>query len=376
LFPHLTVRENIAVVPRLLRWTRPRTWNRVEELLDLLGFDPAVVGNRYPHELSGGQRHRVGIARALAADPLVLLMDEPFRTSSPMEREHLRTDVLRLQHELGITIIYATPDLDEAVRLADRIAVFRPGGLLEQYDTPARVLGTPATPFVVDFTGSDRSLRWLAATPLAADDTEHPPVVRTDTSVAETLQAIARHAAAAPGRPAGAGGSGAGSRVRVSADGVGWAVVVDPVFGEIRGWVEAGELSGRGPVARAASLHPLAGWVELGASLKDVFAALLDDDDARIAVYDRDDYVGVLTPASLHAALRRSIEAHLDAQDDQLVDVDMAETADRNIARPSGPGPVSAATACSGCGINPTTVPSVLQMPAMSATDPFGFVLR
>ncbi|MFF0228778.1 ABC transporter ATP-binding protein [Micromonospora sp. NPDC005254] len=166
LFPHQTVRANVATVPGLLRWSRDRTRARVDELLDLVGLDPAQFGRRYPHELSGGQRQRVGVARALAADPVVLLMDEPFSAVDPIVRARLQEEFLRLQAEVRKTIVLVTHDLDEAVRLGDRIAVLSQGGHLEQYDTPAALLGAPATPFVREFVGADRGIRRLAVTPL------------------------------------------------------------------------------------------------------------------------------------------------------------------------------------------------------------------
>ncbi|WTD65075.1 ATP-binding cassette domain-containing protein [Micromonospora sp. NBC_01638] len=175
LFPHQTVRANVATVPGLLRWPKGQTRARVDELLDLVGLDPAQFGGRYPHELSGGQRQRVGVARALAADPVVLLMDEPFSAVDPIVRARLQEEFLRLQAEVRKTIVLVTHDLDEAVRLGDRIAVLSEGGHLEQYDTPAALLGAPATPFVREFVGADRGIRRLAVTPLDRESLEPVP---------------------------------------------------------------------------------------------------------------------------------------------------------------------------------------------------------
>ncbi|MGI5524343.1 ABC transporter ATP-binding protein [Micromonospora sp. CA-259024] len=175
LFPHQTVRANVATVPGLLRWPKSQTRARVDELLDLVGLDPAQFGGRYPHELSGGQRQRVGVARALAADPVVLLMDEPFSAVDPIVRARLQEEFLRLQAEVRKTIVLVTHDLDEAVRLGDRIAVLSEGGHLEQYDTPAALLGAPATPFVREFVGADRGIRRLAVTPLDRESLEPVP---------------------------------------------------------------------------------------------------------------------------------------------------------------------------------------------------------
>jgi len=166
LFPHLTVASNVATVPSLLGWDKARTAARTGELLELVGLDPAVHGRRYPHELSGGQRQRVGVARALAADPPVLLMDEPFGAVDPIARDRLQAEFLRLQQQVRKTVVFVTHDMDEAVRLGDRIAVLREGGHLEQYDAPAVVLGAPASPFVADFVGNDRAVKRLAVTPI------------------------------------------------------------------------------------------------------------------------------------------------------------------------------------------------------------------
>jgi osmoprotectant transport system ATP-binding protein len=147
---------------------------RVDELLDLVGMDPSDYRERYPDQLSGGQRQRVGVARALAADPPVLLMDEPFGAIDPIARDRLQGEFLRLQEELKKTVVFVTHDVDEAVRLGDRIAVLRDGGILEQYDTPANILGKPATAFVADFVGGDRGLKRLSVTPIDVSGLEAP----------------------------------------------------------------------------------------------------------------------------------------------------------------------------------------------------------
>ncbi|MES9538852.1 ATP-binding cassette domain-containing protein [Actinomadura sp. NPDC000600] len=162
LFPHLTIADNVALVPGLLGWSRPKVRARVEELLDLVGLDPARYARRYPRELSGGQQQRVGVARALAADPPVMLMDEPFGATDPITRERLQNEFLRLQRELRKTIIFVTHDFDEAVKLGDRIAVFRERSRIAQYDTPARILADPADDYVAGFIGGDTTLKRLA----------------------------------------------------------------------------------------------------------------------------------------------------------------------------------------------------------------------
>jgi len=169
LFPHQTIRDNVGTVPRLLGWPRARIRERSDELLKLVGLDPTKFGKRYPQELSGGQQQRVGVARALAADPVVLLMDEPFSAVDPIVRSRLQEEFLRLQEDVRKTIVLVTHDLDEAVRLGDRIAVLSQGGKLEQFDSPADLLGRPASPFVREFVGADRGIRRLAVTPVTRD---------------------------------------------------------------------------------------------------------------------------------------------------------------------------------------------------------------
>jgi osmoprotectant transport system ATP-binding protein len=169
LFPHQTIRANVATVPHLLGWPRARITGRVDELLDLVGLEPARYGQRYPHELSGGQRQRVGVARALAADPVVLLMDEPFSAVDPIVRGRLQEEFLRLQQTVRKTVVLVTHDLDEAIRLGDRIAVLSDGGHLQQYSPPARLLSAPANDFVTEFVGADRELKRLAVTPIPRD---------------------------------------------------------------------------------------------------------------------------------------------------------------------------------------------------------------
>jgi osmoprotectant transport system ATP-binding protein len=162
LFPHLTVAENVAVVPRLLRWPDARVKERTEELLDLVRLAPATYRDRYPTALSGGERQRVGVARALAADPPLMLMDEPFGAVDPILRDRLQNELLRLQAVVRKTIVFVTHDVDEAIKMADRIAILRRGGILAQYDRPDAILAAPASEFVEHFVGADRGLKRLS----------------------------------------------------------------------------------------------------------------------------------------------------------------------------------------------------------------------
>ena len=162
LFPHMSVAENTGVVPRLLGWSKERIAARVDELLHLVDLPPNDYRARYPSQLSGGERQRVGLARALAADPSVMVMDEPFGALDPITRARLQQELLRIHHEVRKTIIFVTHDIDEAILLGDRIAILREGGVLAQYDVPADLLAHPADEFVARFVGADRGLKLLA----------------------------------------------------------------------------------------------------------------------------------------------------------------------------------------------------------------------
>ena len=162
LFPHMTIAENVSVVPKLLGWSKEKTNARVEELLSVVELDPKTYMNRYPKQLSGGQQQRVGVARALAADPPVMLMDEPFGATDPITREKLQAEFLRLQESIGKTIVFVTHDFDEAIKLGDRIAVLGPKSKIEQFDTPAKILANPASAYVSSFIGEGAALKRLA----------------------------------------------------------------------------------------------------------------------------------------------------------------------------------------------------------------------
>ncbi|MFI1394020.1 ABC transporter ATP-binding protein [Streptomyces sp. NPDC020681] len=294
LFPHKTVLENTATVPHLLGWQRGKARERAAELLDLVGLDPKTYGSRYPEQLSGGQRQRVGVARALAADPPVLLMDEPFGAVDPVVREHLQNEFLRLQSQVRKTVLFVTHDIEEAVRLGDRIAVYGQGRI-EQFDHPAAVLGTPATPYVADFVGADRGLKRLSVTPIEEGDLEQPPVVHLDDPLPREL----------------------GSR---------WAVVLD-AEDNLHGWISEEQTRGSGSVREHA--RRMEAWLPVGATLKQAFSTMLQHDAGWIAVIDKEEtgrFLGVLTPARLHEALRRSIDADAQAIPRTEVDLESIET--------------------------------------------------
>ncbi|MFG3120454.1 betaine/proline/choline family ABC transporter ATP-binding protein [Streptomyces sp. NPDC048208] len=280
LFPHRTVLDNTATVPSLLGWKRAKARARAAELLDLVGLDPKTFGARYPEQLSGGQRQRVGVARALAADPPVLLMDEPFGAVDPVVREQLQDEFLRMQQAVRKTVLLVTHDIEEAVRLGDRIAVYGEGRI-EQFDTPGAVLGAPATSYVAGFVGADRGLKRLSVTAIEPDDLEQPPVARPD----EPAEGAAR---------------------RLREEGARWAVVLD-ADGDLHGWVGLEELAAGGTVGELA--HRMTAWVPVGAPLKQAFGVMLQYDAGWVAVLDGSRLLGVLTPAKLHEALRRSVDA-------------------------------------------------------------------
>ncbi|MEU6507001.1 betaine/proline/choline family ABC transporter ATP-binding protein [Streptomyces sp. NPDC046942] len=280
LFPHRTVLDNTATVPALLGWQRARARARAAELLELVGLDPTTYGPRYPEQLSGGQRQRVGVARALAADPPVLLMDEPFGAVDPVVREQLQDEFLRMQAAVRKTVLLVTHDIEEAVRLGDRIAVYGQGRI-EQFDTPGAVLGAPATPYVASFVGADRGLKRLSVTAVEPDDLEQPPVAQPD-------------------EPADR------ARERLRAEDARWAVVLDPQ-GDLHGWVGIEALAAGGTVGDHT--HRMTAWVPVGAPLKQAFGVMLQYDAGWVAVLDGARFLGVLTPAKLHEALRRSVDA-------------------------------------------------------------------
>ncbi|MFF3643536.1 betaine/proline/choline family ABC transporter ATP-binding protein [Streptomyces sp. NPDC002564] len=286
LFPHRTILDNTATVPALIGWKKTKARARAAELLDLVGLDPKTYGARYPEQLSGGQRQRVGVARALAADPPVLLMDEPFGAVDPVVREQLQDEFLRMQAAVRKTVLLVTHDIEEAVRLGDRIAVYGQGRI-EQFDTPGAVLGAPRTPYVAEFVGADRGLKRLSVTEIQTDDLEEPPIARLDEPAAQAA-------------------------ARMREEEARWAVVLD-AGGDLHGWVGLDEVALAGAGGTVGDLaHRMNSWVPIGAPLKQAFGVMLQHDAGWVAVLDGARFLGVLTPAKLHEALRRSVDA--DAQ--------------------------------------------------------------
>jgi osmoprotectant transport system ATP-binding protein len=279
LFPHQTIATNIATVPKLLGWSKDRIAARTAELLELVGLEPEYA-SRYPAQLSGGQRQRVGVARALAADPPVLLMDEPFGAIDPVTRVRLQDEFLRLQRDVHKTVVFVTHDIDEAVKMGDRIAILNVGGILEQYAPPAEILGRPASPMVRDFVGADRALKRLRVTPIDPDCLEHPPTVTPDAPVSDARRAIEE-------------------------TGAGWVAVVD-ANGVLRGYVDDSHTVGDGTVAD--HIQRIETWVPVENDLQDALATMLLTRVGWVSVLDGDRFVGVLTPEAVYRTLRHSLE--------------------------------------------------------------------
>ena len=277
LFPHRTVRDNIATVPRLTGWPKARVRARVDELAGLLDLDPDLL-DRYPAALSGGQQQRVGVARALAADPPVLLMDEPYSAVDPIVRARLQDELIALQRRLHKTIVLVTHDIDEAIKLADRIAILRGGGVLEQYGPPEELLRAPASPFVADFLGDDRGIKRLSLMRVGQAALSQGPVVGPAAGADEARGVMAAH-------------------------GTDWVAVVDA--GRLRGWVGAAAVDGAGSLADVEP-EPFAAVVGTGTTLKAALDTIVIS-RTRVAVVVDDDrrYLGVLTLDDLAEGVTR-----------------------------------------------------------------------
>jgi osmoprotectant transport system ATP-binding protein len=278
LFPHQTIGANVAVVPRLLRWPAARQRERAEELLALVGLEPAIYRDRFPAQLSGGERQRVGVARALAADPPLMLMDEPFGAVDPIVRERLQNELLRLQAELAKTILFVTHDIDEAIKMGDLVAVMQVGGRLEQFGPPAQVLAAPATEFVAEFVGADRGLKRLSLSRVG--DVALQPVVT-----------------ARVGDPAG------DARARTFADPFPYLLLLDTSDRPI-GWVNQRYVPASG-VLEASLATPMSPLLDRRTTLKDALSMMLDADVQTGIVVDRAGRLrGVLSVEAIAAALR------------------------------------------------------------------------
>jgi osmoprotectant transport system ATP-binding protein len=268
LFPHRTVRDNIATVPKLLGWDRGRTQARVDELADLLRLDRGLLG-RYPSALSGGQQQRVGVARALAADPPVLLMDEPYSAVDPIVRARLQDELLTLQREVHKTIVFVTHDIDEAIKLANRIAILNVGGILEQVDSPAAMLRAPRTDFVADFLGDDRGIKRLSLMTVGDASLSKGPVVAESAGADD-------------------------ARATMAELGYDWVAVCDG-DDRLRGWIGAAELDGVATVGELTP-KPFRSVVTADTTLKAALDAVVTSRTrVAMAVDDGGRYLGMLT---------------------------------------------------------------------------------
>jgi osmoprotectant transport system ATP-binding protein len=292
LFPHRTIEDNIATVPLLEGWRRAKARARSRELMQLVGLDEAMA-RRYPHQLSGGQQQRVGVARALAADPPVLLMDEPFSAVDPIVRASLQDELIRLQAELHKTVVLVTHDVEEAIKVGDLVAVFRPGGRLAQLDTPERLLGKPADSYVEDFVGFDRGIRRLSFFDAAGLDLAFDAIMAEDTPAAEAA-GLAKRA----GEP--------------------WVLVID-AGRQPKGWASADQLASAAPQARLRDVD-LAGYGHtfrpdansLRAALD---ATVLSATGRAVGVDSSGQVIGVTSYDRLRTAIQAAQEAADQAQE-------------------------------------------------------------
>ncbi len=279
LFPHRTIAQNIATVPRTLRWDRARIADRVTELAELVGLDPRLL-DRYPDELSGGQQQRVGVARALAADPPVLLMDEPFGAVDPIVRNRLQDELLLLQQTVRKTIVFVTHDIDEAVKLADRVAVLNVGGVLEQYDTPDELLRNPASGFVEQFIGEDRGIKRLQLRTVADLPYLQGPVVDVAASAADARSAMAANDAH-------------------------WLGLTKD--GSFVGWVPAERVADGVALADLPTELPAA-QLERSSSLRRAMELIMASNTSVAVVEDEGRFAGVVTLEHIRQALAHPVE--------------------------------------------------------------------
>ncbi|CAN5208063.1 betaine/proline/choline family ABC transporter ATP-binding protein [soil metagenome] len=267
LLPHRTIAENMATVPKLVGWDEARIRKRVEELTAILELDQELL-HRYPGELSGGQRQRVGVARALAVDPPVMLLDEPFGAVDPIVRGRLQEQFLDIQERLKKTVVFVTHDIDEAIKIADRIAILNKGGVIEQYAPPEEILRDPANDFVERFVGSERGLKRLALIKVSEIGVEDGPVVPPSASVEEAIRTIEKHD-------------------------LGWASVVED--GELLGWVDGAALEGCREVSEATPRR-FSAYVTADSSLRQALDSIVTSrTQVAVVVSEGQRYRGILT---------------------------------------------------------------------------------
>ncbi len=296
LFPHETIEENVATVPRLLGWPAGRRKGRAEELLGLVGLDPGKYARRYPAQLSGGERQRVGVARALAADPPIMLMDEPFGAVDPIVRERLQNEFLRLQESLAKTILFVTHDIDEAIKMGDLVAVMQAGGRVAQFAPPAEILAHPASDFVARFVGADRGLKRLSLfrinnVPLGEVATAH------------------------------VGDGAAEARRRGASDRVGSALLLDDHDRPV-GWIRNDGAQRDGTLS-PEDAEPSSPFFDRRTTLKDALSMLLESDvQAGIVVDRRGVYRGIVTVGAISEWVRSSGDAEPTAEDRSLAATD------------------------------------------------------
>ncbi|NNG18652.1 ATP-binding cassette domain-containing protein [Naumannella sp. ID2617S] len=286
LFPHLTVAQNVGMVPGLLKWDKQRTRNRVDELLDMVGLDPARYRDRFPRELSGGQQQRVGVARGLAADPPVVLMDEPFGAVDPITRARLQDELMSIQEELRKTIVCVTHDIDEAVKLGDRILLLREGAHIAQYDTPEVLLGAPADDYVADFVGSGSTLKQLSLQRVSEIELSHPTTARVGSRVKDAIKTAERN----------------GDE----------AVIVLDERNRPKGWVWTRNL--RGELIEAHQ-HPAFSTVDHRSTLADALDTMLASGHGGAVVTGvRDEYQGVVSFRAITERIREIDQAAAERQ--------------------------------------------------------------
>ncbi|MBA4169322.1 MAG: betaine/proline/choline family ABC transporter ATP-binding protein [Chloroflexi bacterium] len=299
LFPHQTISDNIATVPRMLGWDEKRIKARVDELLAIVGLDPEAYRGRYPKQLSGGQRQRAGVARALSADPPVMLMDEPFGAIDPITRDRLQNEFLRVQQTIRKTIIFVTHDIDEAIKMGDRIAILREGSQIAQYDTPERILSAPADDFVADFVGAGASLKRLNLSLVRDVEMVQWPTVGIHDSRAAVLAAL-----------------------RASDKGA--ALVLDDQRRPVR-WVSARDL-GREDMPLSDVGLPAEAIVQPNATLADALNEMLQSRYGCAIVVDHTGaHLGTVDFATVSAAIQ---EMRRDARDRSRAEADQLHVAD------------------------------------------------